>query len=188
MQQTRFFFAFFFEVRDNTFLQRCQIAERERERKRTGDVPQNATYRCTLCTVGAIIIINFNYRFAQHSTNHKYSYTYPTGCLCQSKKKKSAGGIHELCALTHTHTHTRLALLLLSHLNALCVHVAPNKRTSHTHREGDREGGREVKCGNNADAALWLHCSRQAERFVCLLPYVALLLMSLLFPCIWRCY
>lgn len=115
---------------------------RKRERKRTGDVPQNATYRCTLCTVGAIIIINFNYRFAQHSTNHKYSYTYPTGCLCQSKKKKSAGGIHELCALTHTHTHTRLALLLLSHLNALCVHVAPNKRTSHTHREGDREGER----------------------------------------------
>lgn len=64
-----------FEVRDN-ILQRCQIAlrqsARERGRKRArdeGQMLQSATYRCTLFvahgtwhTVGAIIIINFNYR------------------------------------------------------------------------------------------------------------------------------
>lgn len=64
-----------FEVRDN-ILQRCQIAlrqtVREGEKGRESDegqMLQSATYRCTLFvahgtwhTVGAIIIINFNYR------------------------------------------------------------------------------------------------------------------------------
>lgn len=181
-------FKLHFEVRDN-ILQRCQIAGRERERERerlTGQMLQSATYRCTLLAAhgtwahgGRNNHNKFQLSFAFCATAQITNIAPPQTPLPvlpvkggSREKWEGERELHELCALTHTHSHSHShTLLLLSHLNALCVHVVePPRQThfSHTHTQRHTHT-HTLKCGNNADAALWLWQRANVLSAVCLL-------------------